>query len=114
MERVSGKKAVYERLDKTGWLDRDAMFELYNEFGMYGDKEIPDEHVLALGVELHGIEDFVRVIAAAPWAGCGRPLMLCLICRKQDCPGNFVYTVVPSSKFEEGGSAFQAKSTRVV
>lgn len=60
VERVSGKKAVYERLDKTGWPDRDAMFELYNEYGMYGAKEIPDEHVLALGVELHGIEDFVR------------------------------------------------------
>lgn len=60
VQRLSGKTAVYKRLDQTGWPDRDVMFELYNECGMYGAKEIPDEHVLALGVELHGIEDFVR------------------------------------------------------
>lgn len=58
--RLSGKKAVYRRLETTGWEDRDVMFRLYNECGMYGAKEIPDENVLALGVELHGIEDFVR------------------------------------------------------
>lgn len=60
VERVSGKKAVYRRLETTGWVDRDIMFQLYNECGMYGAKEIPDENVLALGVELHGVEDFVR------------------------------------------------------
>jgi hypothetical protein len=36
------------------------MFQLYNERGMYGDKEIPDGKVLRLGVKLHGIEDFVQ------------------------------------------------------
>lgn len=60
VSRVSGKKAVYRRLETTGWPDRDIMFSLYNECGMYGAKEIPDENVLALGVQLHGIEDFVR------------------------------------------------------
>lgn len=60
VERVSGKKAAYHRLETTGWKDRDVMFQLYNECGMYGDKVIPDENVLALGVELHDIEDFVR------------------------------------------------------
>lgn len=60
VERLSGKKAVYRRLEGTGWPDRDIMFQLYNECGMYGSKEIPDENVLALGVKLHGIEDFVR------------------------------------------------------
>lgn len=60
VERVSGKKAVYRCLEETGWPDRDIMFRLYNECGMYGTKVIPDENVLALGVELHGIEDFVR------------------------------------------------------
>lgn len=60
VERVSGKKAVYHRLETTGWRDRDVMFQLYNECGMYGAKAIPDENVLALGVELHGVEDFVR------------------------------------------------------
>lgn len=60
VQRVSGKKAVYRCLETTGWEDRDVMFRLYNECGMYGNKEIPDENVLALGVELHGVEDFVR------------------------------------------------------
>lgn len=60
VRRVTGKNAVYVRLETTGWEDRDVMFQLYNECGMYKDKEIPDENVLALGVELHGIEDFVR------------------------------------------------------
>lgn len=60
VRRVTGKEAVYVRLETTGWKDRDAMFQLYNEFGMYGNKEIPDENVLALGVKLHGVEDFVR------------------------------------------------------
>lgn len=60
VERVSGKRAVYRRLETTGWADRDVMFRLYNECGMYGTKALPDENVLALGVELHGVEDFVR------------------------------------------------------
>lgn len=60
VERISGKKGLYIRLEKTGWPDRDAMFDLYNEYGMYGAKEIPDEDVLALGVELHSVDDFVR------------------------------------------------------
>lgn len=60
VERVSGKRAVYRRLETTGWKDRDVMFQLYNDCEMYGAKEIPDDNVLALGVELHGVEDFVR------------------------------------------------------
>lgn len=36
------------------------MFELYNRVGMYPGKEIPDENVLALGVKLHSVEDFIR------------------------------------------------------
>ena len=36
------------------------MFQLYNECGMYNGAEIPDRTVLALGVDLHGVEDFVR------------------------------------------------------
>lgn len=59
VERVSGKKAVYRRLGETGWPDRDIMFRLYNECGMYGSKEIPDANVLALGIKLHGMENFV-------------------------------------------------------
>lgn len=60
VKRISGKEAVYKRLEGTGWPDRDIMFQLYNECGMYGTKEIPDDNVLALEVELHGIDDFVR------------------------------------------------------
>lgn len=58
--RITGKKAVYKRLETSVWKDRDIMFQLYNECGMYGTKEIPDENVLALRVALHGIENFVR------------------------------------------------------
>lgn len=36
------------------------MYQLYNEMGMYGSKELPDENIVKLGVEMHGIEDFVR------------------------------------------------------
>ncbi|KAI3390467.1 hypothetical protein diail_9567, partial [Diaporthe ilicicola] len=59
--RVSGKTTTYKRLESTGWKDRDIMFQMYNECGgMYIGKEIPDENILALGVNFHGLEDFVR------------------------------------------------------
>ena len=38
------------------------MFHLYNEMGMYGTKELPDENILKLGVQMHGIDDFVREV----------------------------------------------------
>lgn len=60
VSRVTGKQTIYRKLETTGWKDRDTMFQLYNECGMYKGKEIPDQNVLALGVELHGVEDFVR------------------------------------------------------
>lgn len=60
VEKLTGKPTVYKKLESTGWKDRDVMFQLYNECGMYNGKEIPDQNVLALGVELHGMEDFVR------------------------------------------------------
>jgi len=60
IERVTGKKCTWESLPTTGVPDRDIMYQLYNEIGMYKNKELPDENVLALGVKLHGIEDFVR------------------------------------------------------
>ena len=58
--KVTGKRTEYVCEETTGWPDRDIMFKLYNERGMYGKKEIPDENVLALGVELEGLEGFVR------------------------------------------------------
>lgn len=57
---VSGKKCTFKCLPTTGVPDRDIMYQLYNEMGMYGGKELPDENVIALGVKMHGIEDFVR------------------------------------------------------
>jgi hypothetical protein len=36
------------------------MYQLYNDVGMYGSKELPDENITALGVKMHGMEDFVR------------------------------------------------------
>jgi len=60
IERVTGKKCIWESLPTTGVHDRDIMYQLYNEMGMYGNKELPDESIVALGVKMHGIEDFVR------------------------------------------------------
>jgi len=60
VEKLTGKKTIYTRLPTTGVADRDIMFELYNQMGMYGTKEIPDPNVLKLGVRLHGIEEFVK------------------------------------------------------
>jgi hypothetical protein len=36
------------------------MFELYNNQGMYGLKEILDPNIWELGVKLHGVDEFVR------------------------------------------------------
>ncbi|KAH9913715.1 NAD-P-binding protein [Fomitopsis serialis] len=60
VKRVTGKSCVYTVLPTTHVPDRDIMLHLYNEMGMYGAQEIPDEHVLKLGVRLHDIDDFVR------------------------------------------------------
>jgi len=60
LEQVTGKKCIWESLPTTGVPDRDIMYQLYNEMGMYQGKELPDENVVALGVKMHGIEDFVR------------------------------------------------------
>ncbi|KAI9065076.1 NAD-P-binding protein [Trametes sanguinea] len=64
VKKVTGKDGIYEVLPSTGVPDRDIMFQLYNEMGMYGTKELPDENVLKLGVEMHGIDDFVREMLA--------------------------------------------------
>ena len=40
------------------------MFQLYNEMGMYGTKALPDEGIVKLGVQLHGVDDFVREMLA--------------------------------------------------
>ena len=57
---VSGKKCEYVVLPSTGVKERDTMFALYNEIGMYPGVEIPDPEVLNLGVKLHGVEDYLR------------------------------------------------------
>ncbi|KAI0349359.1 NAD-P-binding protein [Trametes cingulata] len=64
VKNVTGKDGIYVRLPTTGVPDRDIMFQLYNEVGMYGAKELPDENVLKLGVQMHGIDDFVREVLA--------------------------------------------------
>ncbi|KAI0922876.1 hypothetical protein AcV5_009745 [Taiwanofungus camphoratus] len=60
VKKVTGKEAIYTVLPTTGVPDRDIMFQLYNEMGMYGAKEIPDEKIMKLGVQLHDVDDFVR------------------------------------------------------
>ena len=57
---VAEKDCICTVLPTTTVPDRDVMFQLYNEMGMYGTKEIPDENVLKVCVQLHGIDDFVR------------------------------------------------------
>ena len=57
---VTGKDGTYTVLPTTHVPERDVMLRLYNEMGMYGAKEIPDENVLRLGVRLHDVDDFVR------------------------------------------------------
>jgi len=56
---VTGKKCTYTVLPSTGVPDRDIMFKLYNDIGMYGTKEIPDRNLIELGVEFSTVEDFV-------------------------------------------------------
>ena len=60
LQKVTGKRAVYKTSETTGVHDRDIMFQLYNECGMYKWKDIPDQNVLDLGIELHGFKDFVQ------------------------------------------------------
>ena len=61
---VTGKDGVYICLPSTGVPDRDIMFQLYNEVGMYGTKELPDGNISKLGVRMHNIDDFVREVLA--------------------------------------------------
>ena len=61
---VTGKDGTYTVLPTTGVRDRDIMFELYNEMGMYGTKALPDENIVKLGVQMHVIDDFVREVLA--------------------------------------------------
>ena len=67
---MTGKDGTYTALPSTGVPDRDIMFRLYNETGMYGSKALPDENVTALGVRMHGVDEFVREVLA-PRLGLG-------------------------------------------
>ncbi|KAI0658732.1 NAD-P-binding protein [Cubamyces menziesii] len=64
VKKLAGKDGVYICLPNTGVPDRDIMFQLHNEVGMYGTKELPDENILKLGVQMHNIDDFVREVLA--------------------------------------------------
>ncbi|KAI0808017.1 NAD(P)-binding protein [Fomes fomentarius] len=64
VKKLTGKDGIYVLLPTTGVADRDIMFQLYNEMGMYGTKVLPDENILKLGVQMHGIDDFVREVLA--------------------------------------------------
>ncbi|RDX49776.1 NAD(P)-binding protein [Lentinus brumalis] len=64
VKELTGKDGTYNVLPTTGVPDRDVMFQIYNDTGMYGSKELPDENIAKLGVEMHGIDDFVRDMLA--------------------------------------------------
>ncbi|KAI0708016.1 NAD(P)-binding protein [Earliella scabrosa] len=64
VKKMTGKEGTYHCLPTTGVPDRDIMFQLYNEMGMYGIKALPDEGIVKLGVQLHGVDDFVREMLA--------------------------------------------------
>ena len=57
---VTGLTTKYVILPTTGNESRDTMFNLYNKTGTYPGVVLPDQSVLSLGVELHGLEQFVR------------------------------------------------------
>ena len=57
---VTGLPTKYVILPNTGNESRDVMFNLYNKTGTYPGVQLPDQKVLDLGVELHGLEQFVR------------------------------------------------------
>ncbi len=40
------------------------MFQLHDKMGMYGAKALLDENILKLGVQMHGIDAFVREVLA--------------------------------------------------
>ncbi|KAJ9497590.1 hypothetical protein H2202_007014 [Exophiala xenobiotica] len=60
IERVTGLPTKYVILPNTGNESRDIMFNLYNKTGTYPGVQLPDKKVLDLGVELHGLEQFVQ------------------------------------------------------
>lgn len=57
---MTGIPTKYIVLPTTGNAERDKMFTLYNRTGTYPGVSLPDPKVLDLGVELHGLEEFVR------------------------------------------------------
>lgn len=59
-ETVTGVPTKYVVIPTTGNESRDIMFKLYNKTGTYPGVQLPDPKVLDLGVELHGLEQFVR------------------------------------------------------
>ncbi|KIW27739.1 uncharacterized protein PV07_07449 [Cladophialophora immunda] len=60
IQRVTGLPTKYVVLPTTGNEQRDIMFTLYNKTGTYPGVALPDQNVLDLGVELHGLEQFVK------------------------------------------------------
>ncbi|OAP65630.1 hypothetical protein AYL99_01602 [Fonsecaea erecta] len=60
IQRVTGLPTKYVVLPTTGNEQRDIMFTLYNKTGTYPGVKLPDQKVLGLGVELHGLEQFVK------------------------------------------------------
>ncbi|KAK4944628.1 hypothetical protein LTR10_016062 [Elasticomyces elasticus] len=60
IESVTGTPTKYVVLPNTGNESRDIMFTLYNRTGTYPGVQLPDPKVLDLGVELHGLEEFIR------------------------------------------------------
>jgi hypothetical protein len=59
-ETVTSLPTKYVVLPTTGNEERDKMFHLYNKTGTYPGVVLPDKNVLDLGVQLHGLEDFVK------------------------------------------------------
>lgn len=57
---MTGIPTKYVVLPTSGNAQRDIMFNLYNRTGTYPGVVLPDKNVLDLGVELHGLEQFVR------------------------------------------------------
>lgn len=70
MCQVTGLPTTYVVLPTSNNAERDKMFNLYNKTGTYPGVVLPDKNVLDLGVELHGLEQYVK-IRLVPHLGLG-------------------------------------------
>ncbi|OAL44423.1 NAD(P)-binding protein [Pyrenochaeta sp. DS3sAY3a] len=63
IEKQSGRKVVLKTPTTTGIKDLDELYGYENEYGILTDIPLPDPWTVSLGVEFHGLEQWVREVA---------------------------------------------------